>query len=115
MASNYQFTVTLTPDQLAEHVQPAFKRVVNAVAAEFKTTIQSPVFAWDSTTKRRNGSIVSDPRNAVDLGGLLDGQQDPVYLNSRTAVIKWLAPYTPLVFDHAQVDLVDFTLQRLKL
>lgn len=115
MSNNYKVTITLTSDQLANLARLAFEHVVNQLADEFKTTINSPVFAWQSTTKRRNGEIVSDPRNAFDTGALLAGQQDPVYLDSRTAQIQWLQPYTGIVFSHSTTDLVDFTLERLKL
>lgn len=115
MSANYSFTLTLTPDQLANSLQPAFKAKVKSLADEFKNTIGSPVFYWNSTTRRRNGEIVPPGnRNAIDLGGLLQGQQEPVHLDLRTAKIVWTAPYTKIVFDHATTDLVAFTLERLR-
>ena len=42
---------------------------------QLKTEIQTPQFSWPRTTKRRNGQIVSSPRDIVDLRGLLRSQK----------------------------------------
>jgi hypothetical protein len=51
---------------------------------QLKTEIQKPQYAWPRRTKRRNGSIVSTPRNIVDTGAFLASQRsfqpDPLIL-----------------------------------
>ena len=111
--STCTFTRTANEATIQRFVEPVFKRKVKSLYDEFRNTLASPVFAWNSTTKRKNGSIVSDPRDAIDLGGLLDGQQ-LIYISPGLVAIEWEAPYTPIVFNHATVDLVKFTLERIR-
>ena len=45
---------------LSKVLQKKIKQLDN----EFKVTLRSPVFEWDSTTKRKNGEVVGSIRNA---------------------------------------------------
>ncbi len=107
------YSLNINPSVLLAAVQPAFKQRVYSLYREFKTTINSPVFSWNSVTRRKNGEVVGDPRNAIDLGGLLEGQK-LTFISPKTALIEWEAPYTAIVFDHATQNLVEFTLSRIK-
>ena len=54
------------------------------LAQQLKEEIQRPQFAWPRTTRRRNRSIVTTPRDIVDTGAVLasqaDYQPDPLIL-----------------------------------
>jgi len=112
--SDYIVSINVTPEELAYGVQPIFEKVCEAIDDEFRVTLDSPVFAWNSVTKRKNGEIVSDPRNAIDLGGLRESQTLSFLPQPGLAVIEWCVPYAEVEFDHSTVDLVDFTLSRLR-
>ena len=89
------------------------EKKIKQLDKELRITIQSPVFEWDSTTKRKNGEIVGSTRNAVDTGKLLNSQR-VTFSKNQTATITWSVPYAGVVFDHAKTDLVAFTLARMR-
>lgn len=77
-----------------------------------KKSLDSPIFSWGSITHRKNGETVTDPRNAIDTGEL----QKSVRLETGRGLsnkIIFDAEYAEKVIDHASVDFVDFTIERL--
>lgn len=111
--SNYKWTLTLNTEQLRDHVDTVLEDVVEELADEFTATIESPVFAWGTVTHRRNGSVVSDPRDAVDTGNMRDSLETNK-LRPGLYQLIWQADYTKNVFNQAIVDLIPFTLERFK-
>jgi hypothetical protein len=107
------WTMTLTAEDLAKGLQPAFESKCKKLHTNFRVTIESPIFAWNSVTRRKSGEIVSDPRDAVDTGKLRDSQT-LTFLKPGLAEIKWRVPYAKNVFDHAFEEIIPFTLERLK-
>lgn len=77
-----------------------------------KDSLDSTVFSWGSQTHRKNGEVVSDPRNAVDTGELQKSIQmeDGKGLTNK---IKFEAEYSARVLEHSSVDFVEFTIGRL--
>ena len=65
---------------------------------QFKEEIKTVQYDWPRTTKRKNGSEVSSPRDIVDLGGFLRSQQ-----RERPSVTElrfsWNTPYANLIFN----------------
>jgi hypothetical protein len=51
-----------------------FEDIATELNSEFRKTIEAEIFAWDATTKRKNSSTVTSPRNIVDLGNLRNSQ-----------------------------------------
>jgi hypothetical protein len=51
-----------------------FEDIANKLDSEFRKTIEAEIFAWDATTKRKNSSTVTSPRDIVDLEILRDSQ-----------------------------------------
>ena len=51
-----------------------FEDIANKLDSEFRKTIEAKIFAWDATTKRKNSSTVTSPRDIVDLEILRDSQ-----------------------------------------
>lgn len=51
-----------------------FEDIANKLDSEFRKTIEAKIFEWDVATKRKNESIVTSPRNIVDLGKLKESQ-----------------------------------------
>jgi hypothetical protein len=45
----------------------------------FTETISSPIFYYDTTTYRQNGTVVTSPRDVVDMGDLRDSLVTRVY------------------------------------
>lgn len=112
--ATFTFTKTLTESALVDLAQNEFRRKVTALYEAFQQTITSPVFYFVGPTKRKNGEVVTGQRNAKDTGELLESQSLK-YISPKLAMIYWEAPYTSIIFDHATVDLVKFTLERAKL
>jgi hypothetical protein len=79
----------------------------------FKVTLESEVFVWSGTTHRKSGEIVGPVRNAVDLGNLRDSIEVE-NLGDLKRGVSFSKDYADKVLGHANVDLVEFTLSRIK-
>jgi hypothetical protein len=63
---------------------------------ELKQSIQTVQFGWPRETKRKNHSVVSSPRDIVDLGGFLRSQRRD-RPDATTLRFTWNTPYAPLI------------------
>ena len=63
---------------------------------QLKEEIKSVQFTWPRETKRKNRSVVSSPRDIVDLGGFLRSQR-PDRPDATTLRFTWNTPYAPLI------------------
>lgn len=80
---------------------------------QFRYTLDSPLFSWNSTTYRRNGDVVTDPRNAIDTRKLLDSA-DVRRVTDYHFQIVWNVDYSANVLgNHADVDLLKYTVDQL--
>lgn len=77
-----------------------------------KGSLDSAIFSWGSVTHRKNGEIVSDPRNAIDTGVL---QESIHTINGKglSNTIKFDVEYAANVLEHSSVDFIEFTIGRL--
>jgi hypothetical protein len=55
-----------------------FEDIATELNSEFRKTIEAEIFAWDATTKRKNSSTVTSPRDIVDLEILRDSQSKSI-------------------------------------
>ena len=55
-----------------------FEDIANKLDSEFRKTIEAEIFTWDVATKRKNETIVTTPRNIVDLGFLRNSQSKSI-------------------------------------
>ena len=65
--------------------------------------IASPIWDWNGTTKRRNGSIVSSPRSIIDEGDLLDGYKEPRPEGKNRFIHEFTAEHTMIVHHGANL------------
>ena len=63
---------------------------------QLKEEIKSVQFTWPRETKRKNRSVVSSPRDIVDLGGFLRSQRRD-RPDATTLRFTWNTPYAPLI------------------
>lgn len=63
---------------------------------ELKKSIQTVQFDWPRETKRKNRSVVSSPRDIVDLGGFLRSQRRD-RPDATTLRFTWNTPYSALI------------------
>ncbi|WP_339096192.1 hypothetical protein WDJ50_02565 [Deinococcus sp. VB142] len=75
----------------------AFEATVQDFADACQDAFEHPAYAWPATTRRRNGEVVSSPRNIVDMGTLRDSQQPPQFAGN-SARISWTAGHAAAVF-----------------
>lgn len=93
---------------LKNHLDKKTKQLTEGL----KDSLDSPVFSWGTQTHRKNGDIVSDPRNAIDTGKL----QKSVQMEEGKGLsnkIKFEAEYSARVLEHSSVDFVEFTIGRI--
>lgn len=55
---------------------------------QLKQEIRKPQYSWPRATKRRNGTIVTSPRNIVDTGAFVNSQTD-FFLDPRKLLFTW--------------------------
>lgn len=84
---------------LNKKINQAFDGTVRAYAEQMQTEIESDKWDWPGTTKRRNKSVVGSPRDAVDMGDLVESQRPPV-ISEADGVRKGSIVYDA---DHAAV------------
>jgi hypothetical protein len=53
----------------------SLEAVVNDLADAFQNLISSTIYDWPNTTERQNGSVVTSPRDIVDLGNFKRSQR----------------------------------------
>ena len=63
---------------------------------QLKEEIKSVQFTWPRETTRKNRSVVSSPRDIVDLGGFLRSQRRD-RPDATTLRFTWNTPYAPLI------------------
>lgn len=106
-------TFTLNKSGLRSLLTGAVEKQANQLNDEFRNTLDSPIFSWNSTTYRRNGEVVTDPRNAIDTRKLLESA-DVHRVNDYHFQIVWGVDYSANVLgNHADVDLVRYTVNNL--
>jgi hypothetical protein len=106
-------TFALNQSGLRSLLNGTVEKQANRLNDEFRNTLNSPLFSWNSTTYRRNGDIVTDPRNAIDTRKLLESA-DVHRVTDYHFQIIWNVPYAANVLgNHADVDLVRYTVNNL--
>lgn len=106
--------VKINPQSISAITSKILQKKIRQLESEFKITLESPLFEWNSVTKRKNGEIVGPGlRNAVDTGRLKNSSIVQFY-KSGTGTIVWRVPYSGLIFDRTKTDLVLFTLARMR-
>lgn len=106
-------TFTLDPTGMRSLLQGVVKQQTVRLNEQFRYTLDSPLFSWNSTTYRRNGEVVDDPRNAIDTRKLLDSA-DVKRVNDYHFQIIWDVPYSANVLGgHADTDLLKYTVDNL--
>ena len=104
--------VTLNMGYLDDILKTHLDNKTLALAQGFKDSLDSPIFSWGSITHRKNGDVVSDPRNAIDTGNLqksIEAQIGRRFTNDITFNVE----YAALVLEHSSVDFVEFTIERI--
>lgn len=67
------------------------------VDKKIKETFHDPIWQWPRQTRRRNGTLVTSPRDVIDRGSLLDSQS---YRQTKANeyTFTWKADYAQNVF-----------------
>ena len=90
--------VRLDRDRIIRAAQKAFGYVADELDQQFKVEIATPKWDWPRSTKRKNGSTVSSPRDIVDEGILLASQSPPQFDSSAFAAMwDWDVQYSAIV------------------
>lgn len=84
--------------QIQKLLEQRFDRFVHSLAAEYQERVTENRYwdGWDRTTRRRNGEVVSNPRNIVDTGELRDSLY--IEVEKSRASISWEADHAAHVF-----------------
>lgn len=89
------------PRYIAARVPVILRQYDAVIFPAFKAEISAPQFSWPRTTVRRNGQVVSSPRDIVDTGALRASQQRFTIGAAGLGLgYRWggpAAPYAPLV------------------
>ena len=66
--------IKIDHNRISKAVTSAFDATIDRLSDEFDNAITADVWQWSGVTVRRNGDIVSSPRDIVDEGSLLGSQ-----------------------------------------
>lgn len=78
-------------------INRAFDKTTDRVSEAMDNAITDDIYDFPRETKRRNKTIVSSPRDIVDLGNLLDSKV--VARSSNSAELSWNVDYALGVHD----------------
>lgn len=73
----------------------------DVLGPQLQNEIANPQFDWPRATRRKNGRVVTTPRDIVDTGQFIDSQTEPRVSETDTGVqmqIGWTAPYAAEIF-----------------
>jgi hypothetical protein len=91
----------VNPSATKQAIQRILERALadycEELALQFRQLIESPIFDWPNTTRRRNGQVVRSPRDIVDRGDFRDSQRLE-YPNPALARFVWDIRYAIYVF-----------------
>lgn len=65
---------------------------------QLKEEIKAVEYSWPRETRRKNKSVVTSPRDIVDLGGFLRSQ-DRQRINPTSLKFVWSTPYAALILN----------------
>lgn len=85
--------------------QRTFQRAMDWADADFDEQIEAIQWSWkgsDGRTRRKNGETVTEPRNIVDTGTLLNSKQRRD-INSSVTEFEWTADHAEFVHDGASL------------
>lgn len=85
--------------------QRAFRRAMDWADVNFDQQIASPQWDWkgpDGKTRRKNGTVVDEPRDIVDMGVLLQSKRRSD-VDSSITEFQWTALHAEAVHDGAQL------------
>jgi len=82
--------------QLVQRARFVFGRYTTEVFPKFQESIEAQKFEWPNVTIRKNGQVVTSPRNIVDTGAF-KASQERTMLNATTALFTWNVPYSSLI------------------
>lgn len=99
MAVRVQATYKLTgwnSAQLRNRIPAILTAYDKVLFPQFKAELERDQFSWPRETRRRNRTVVSSPRNIVDLGDLRRSQER-IRTSATQLTYRWNAPYSALV------------------
>ena len=93
-------------NQLRLRVPVIMRAYGNVLDPQLKEEIQTVQFPWPGTTRRRNGTTVSSPRDIVDTGAFLRSQRRD-YPDATSLRFTW-SVRTPRGFGYAPLILTGY-------
>ena len=82
--------------QLVQRARFVFGKYCTEVYPKFQKSIEDQKFEWPNVTIRKNGQVVTSPRNIIDTGAFKLSQQREM-LNATTCLFTWNVPYSSLI------------------
>jgi hypothetical protein len=107
------YSVNISKQYIQEITSKVLQKKIRQLEEGFKETLDSPIFIYEGTTRRKNGTIAKPVRNAIDTGNLKRSIV-ATFVKSGTGTIKFRKDYAAKVLSHASVDIVAFTLEKMR-
>jgi len=82
--------------QLVQRARFVFGDYCTQLYPKFQESITQQKFEWPQVTIRKNGQVVTSPRNIVDTGAFKLSQERTM-LNATTCLYTWNVPYSSLI------------------
>jgi hypothetical protein len=88
--------IEINTDRINARINRAWASTNEALSTQFKAEIEAVQWPWPNATARRNGQVVTSPRDIVDLGELRDSQS-LTQIDPNAYEHRWDAPHAAAV------------------
>ena len=83
--------IKLNKSKINRAIAKAFQKTSIELANASQDAIESKIYPWDTATLRKNGSVVTSPRDIVDTGELRDSLE--LDIGKRRTNLTWDVDY----------------------
>lgn len=90
--------IKIDKQKIDKAISKAWDNTVDRMSQAMDDAIASDTYQYPRTTKRRNKSVVSSPRDIVDLGNLYDSKSVARSSNGNAAEFSWDVDYAAAMY-----------------
>lgn len=91
--------IKIDKQKIDKAISKAWDNTVDRMSQAMDDAIASDTYQYPRTTKRRNKSVVSSPRDIVDLGNLYDSKTVARSSDGNAAEFSWETPYSMAIHE----------------
>lgn len=91
--------IKIDTQKLNKAIDRAFDATTDRMSQAFDDAIADKIYEYPRATKRRNKSVVTSPRDILDLGNLYDSKSIARSSDGNAVEFSWETPYSMAVHE----------------